>query len=185
MSSILDNHQKHKIGVIGTGFIAEGFVHLVENSKDFEISKVLTRRPIESIKGIPSKYLTHSLTEVVDNCDILFECSGDVDHATNAVLAAANANRKVITLDAEFHVTTGSYFIKKGVYVTDADGDQPGCLARLKTEIEGMGFKPKAYVNIKGFINLNPEQKEMEYWSKQQGLEHHNLLCRVQLIRLV
>jgi predicted homoserine dehydrogenase-like protein len=34
----------------------------------------------------------------------------------------------------------------------------------------GMGFEPMAYVNIKGFINLNPERKEMEYWSGQQGI---------------
>lgn len=163
-------NQKYKIGVIGTGFIAKGFAHLVANSQDFEIAKILTRRPIETIDWIAPAFLSQSLQEVIDSCDIVFECSGDVYHATEAILAATAAKRKVITLDAEFHVTTGSYFVQRGDYVTDADGDQPGCLARLKTEIEGMGFKPKAYVNIKGFINLNPERKEMEYWSAQQGI---------------
>lgn len=33
-----------------------------------------------------------------------------------------------------------------------------------------MGFTPAAYVNIKGFINLNPKREDMEYWSKQQGI---------------
>jgi predicted homoserine dehydrogenase-like protein len=76
----------------------------------------------------------------------------------------------VITNNADFHVTTGSYFVRKGAYVSAADGDQPGCLARLKAEVEDMGFEPCAYVNIKGFLNLNPERKDMEYWSEQQGI---------------
>jgi predicted homoserine dehydrogenase-like protein len=159
-----------KVGIVGSGFIASGLAHLILNSKDFKISKVLTRRPLDLIKDFPEETLTHSLTELIDTSDIVFECSGDVIHATEVVLAATNANKKVVTLNAEFHVTTGSYFVKKGAYVTDADGDQPGCLARLKAEIEGMGFQPSAYVNIKGFINLNPERKEMEYWSEQQGI---------------
>jgi predicted homoserine dehydrogenase-like protein len=159
-----------KVGIVGSGFIASGLAHLILNSKDFRISKVLTRRPLDLIKDFPEETLTHSLNELVDTSDIVFECSGDVTHATEVVLAATNANKKVVTLNAEFHVTTGSYFVKKGAYVTDADGDQPGCLARLKAEIEGMGFQPCAYVNIKGFINLNPERKEMEYWSEQQGI---------------
>lgn len=159
-----------KIGIVGTGFIASGLAHLIRNSKDFQISRVLTRRPIDSISDFPRESLTYSLNELIDTSDIVFECSGDVIHATEAVLAATNANKKVVTLNAEFHVTTGSYFVRKGAYVTDADGDQPGCLARLKQEVEGMGFVPCAYVNIKGFINLNPERKDMEYWSDQQGI---------------
>lgn len=172
----MSSSKKYKVGVIGTGFIASGFVHLVARATDFEISKILTRRPIETIDWAASDLLTQSINEVVDNSDIIFECSGDVYHATESILAAAKAGKKVITLDAEFHVTTGSYFTQKGYYVTDADGDQPGCLARLKQEIEGMGFKPKAYVNIKGFINLNPEKKEMQYWSDKQGIREEQVV---------
>jgi predicted homoserine dehydrogenase-like protein len=159
-----------KVGIVGSGFIASGLAHLIRSSKDFQIAKVLTRRPVDSVSDFPNEELTNSLTQLIDTSDIVFECSGDVFHATEAVLAASKANKKVVTLNAEFHVTTGSYFTKKGAYVTDADGDQPGCLARLKMEIEGMGFEPCAYVNIKGFINLNPERKEMQYWSDQQGI---------------
>lgn len=159
-----------KVGIVGTGFIATGFAHLIMVSPDFTISKVLTRRPKDSIKDIPQQYLTDSINELIDESDFIFECSGDVVHATEVVMAATNAKKKVVTLNAEFHVTTGSYFIKRGDFVTDADGDQPGCLARLKQEIEGMGFTPAAYVNIKGFINLNPKREDMEYWSKQQGI---------------
>ena len=161
---------KTRIGVIGSGFIATGLRDLIHASDDFILPKVLTRRSINSIQGYPDGVLTNSLNELIDNSDIVFECSGDVIYATDSILAATNAKKKVVTMNAELHVTTGSYFVRRGDYVTDADGDQPGCLARLKQEIVGMGFEPMAYVNIKGFINLNPERKEMEYWSEQQGI---------------
>jgi predicted homoserine dehydrogenase-like protein len=162
--------EKTRIGIVGTGFIASGLRHLIHASPDFVASKILTRRPLNSLNEQPNGVLTNSINELVDHSDIVFECSGDVVHATEVVLAASNAKKKVVTLNAEFHTTTGSYFVRRGDYVTDADGDQPGCLARLKQEIIGMGFEPMAYVNIKGFINLNPERKEMEYWSEQQGI---------------
>lgn len=119
-----------KVGIVGTGFIATGFAHLIMVSHDFAISKVLTRRPKTSITEIPQQYLTDSINQLIDESDFIFECSGDVVHATEVVLAATKAKKKVVTLNAEFHVTTGSYFIKRGDFVTDADGDQPGCLAR-------------------------------------------------------
>lgn len=158
------------IGIVGTGFIATGLIQLILETNEFTISKVLTRRPKDSIKDIPPELLTDSIHALVDESDIIFESSGDVIHATEVVLAATKANKKVITLNAEFHVTTGSHFIRQGHFVTDADGDQPGCLARLKLEAEGMGFTPAAYVNIKGFINFNPKREDMEYWSQKQGI---------------
>lgn len=159
-----------KIGLVGTGFIATGFAHLVENCDDISISKILTRRPIDSIQGLPQEKLTNSINDLLDHCDIVFECSGDAVYATEVILEATNAKKKVVTVNSEFHITTGSYFAKRGDYVTEADGDQPGCLARLKLEIEGMGFEPQAYINLKGFLNPNPTEDEMDYWSKKQQL---------------
>lgn len=164
------NRKKTKIGIVGTGFIAKGLCHLIVSSPDFSVGKVLTRRPIASVKDLPPQYLTHSTQALIDHSDIIFECSGDVVHATEVIMAATNAKKKVVTLNAEFHVTTGSYFIQEGHYVSETDGDQPGCLARLKDEILGMGFKPLAYVNIKGYLNHNPSREDMAYWAQQQGI---------------
>ena len=160
----------YRIGVVGTGFIACGFAHLVSSSNDISISKILTRRPINSIADLPRDQLTNSINELIDTSDIIFECSGDAAYATEVILEATKAKKKVVTINSEFHVTTGSYFAKRGDYVTEADGDQPGCLARLKLEIEGMGFEPQAYINLKGFLNPNPTEDEMDYWSKKQQL---------------
>jgi len=159
-----------KIGIVGTGFIATGLYYAIEASDNFTTSNILTRRDLKTIKDLPQEILTHSFEDFLEDIDIVFECSGDVYHATDIIMAATQANKKVVTMNSEFHVTAGTYFIKRGHYVTEADGDQPGCLARLKQEIEGMGFDPLAYVNLKGFLNPDPVLEDMIYWSEKQQL---------------
>lgn len=160
----------YKIGIAGTGFIASGVFSVLRSSPGYAVSKVLTRRSLDSVDNIDSDCLTDSLQELIDHSDIVFECSGDVVHATEVVFAATNARKRVVTINSEFHVTTGSYFVRRGDYVTEADGDQPGCLARLKLELAEMGFFPRAYVNLKGFLNPTPNESEMRFWSEKQGL---------------
>lgn len=162
--------KKNTVGIVGTGFIATGLFNMINQSEDFIVSKVFTRRPLNSIDGMPQGVLTSSLEDFIENTDIVFECSGDVLHATDVILEATKNHKKVVTINSEFHITAGSYFTKRGHHVTEADGDQPGCFARMKLEFEGMGFKPIAYVNLKGFLNPNPTLEEMEYWSKKQQL---------------
>lgn len=162
--------KKTNIGVVGTGFIATGLIKLLLNSPDLTVSKVLTRRPVDSIDTVPTELLTQSVNELIDASDLIVECSGDPIHATDVISEIVKTDKKVLTINSEFHVTTGSYFTKRGYFVSEADGDQPGCLARLKKEAEGMAFDPVAYVNLKGFLNPDPTMEDMEYWSKKQQL---------------
>lgn len=164
------SHDMIRVGIIGTGFIAKGALELILHSTDFIISSVLTRRELSSIEPELQCFVTNSLNELIDHSDIVFECSGDAIYATEVINEISKTNIKVVTINSEFHVTAGSYFAKQGMYLTEADGDQPGCLARLKQEVEGMGFSPIAYVNLKGFLNPNPSMEEMKYWSEKQNL---------------
>lgn len=133
------------------------------------VTRVLTRRPLASITDVPATTLTHSLDELLENCDIVFESSGDPIHATIVVERALAMGKRVVTMNAEFHVTTGSFFHGRG-YLTEAEGDQPGAMALLKRDAEEMAFRPLAYVNIKGFLDPNPSRESMEHWSSRQGL---------------
>ena len=159
-----------RVGVVGTGFISNGLVNAILHSPDFEVGKVLTRRPLESVKGFPEGCLTASVAELIGASDVVVECSGDAIHATDVILEVVEAGIKVVTMNSEFHVTCGSHFARTGQFVSEADGDQPGCLARFKLEIEGMGFEPVAYVNLKGFLNLTPSYEDMAYWGSKQQL---------------
>ncbi|TSB48476.1 NAD(P)-dependent oxidoreductase [Alkalicoccobacillus porphyridii] len=161
--------QPTRISVVGTGFIARGLIQALRIAPDLEVNRVLTRRDKQSVYGIPYEQLTQSLEELLENTDILIECSGDVQHGTEIIMRAFEYDIPVITMNAELQVTTGSYLATKG-FLTEAEGDQPGSLAALKENAVGMGFKPVVYGNIKGFLNLNPTEEEMRYWSERNGL---------------
>jgi predicted homoserine dehydrogenase-like protein len=163
--------QPKRIGLVGTGFIASGFARLVHNhAPDLTIGSVLTRRPLDQAGDFPlADKLTHSLQQVIDESDVVVECSGDVLHATDVVDQALRAGKPVVTMNSEFHVTTGSYFADKGL-LTEAEGDQPGSIAALREEAVMMGFKPLVYGNMKGFLNHAPTPEEMAYWAGKQGI---------------
>ncbi len=161
---------KHKIGVIGSGFIAEGLVELLANHKDYELSGILTRTDIHNRTDFPQSHLlTNELEKLIERSDLIVECSGDAIYATDSIDRILKASIPVVTMNSEFHVTTGSYFADKGL-ITEAEGDQPGVLAMLHEEALDMGFKPLVYANIKGFLNENPTKEDMEYWAKKSNL---------------
>ena len=167
--------QMIRVGIIGTGFIVKQALAVLwrrqasTSALRLDVSKVLTRRPTHSVADIPEELLTNNVDELLEHSDIVFESTGDAVHGTETVERALLAGKKVLTMNAELHVTTGSYLQKLG-YLTEADGDQPGSLALLRREAVEMGFTPMAYVNIKGYLNHNPSREDMEYWSKRQKL---------------
>ena len=159
-----------RIGIVGTGFIGQGIVLALESQKDLQVSKVLTRRKINpELKFVRPELLTDSIDELIENSDLVVECTGSVLWATLVLDRVLEANLPVVTMDSEVHITTGSYLAQKGL-ITEAEGDQPGCLAALRESAIQMGFKPLVYGNIKGFMNLAPTPDDMAYWSNKQGI---------------
>ncbi|MGF1464665.1 MAG: SAF domain-containing protein [Sandaracinaceae bacterium] len=166
------SEEPHRIGVVGTGFIARGASEVIRLDPSLEITGYLTRRDPTTVEGFPTELLTREIDELLEHADLVFEASGDPVHATTVIERALSAGRRVVTMNSEFHVTTGSYFVGRG-YLSEAEGDQPGALAVLYRDAVGMGFRPAALVNIKGFLNHTPTREDMEYWSKLQGLSLH------------
>jgi predicted homoserine dehydrogenase-like protein len=165
----VDPNQPIAIGLIGSGFIARGLARLVARAHpDVRIAAVLSRRPVDTVQFVPDCPVTNALDDVLERSDLIVECSGDPILATEAVSGAFAAGLPVVTMNSEFHVTTGSHFVGKG-YLTEAEGDQPGCLAALHEEALAMGFEPRAYVNMKGYLNLDPSLADMRYWSERQA----------------
>ncbi len=160
-----------RVGVSGTGFIARSLVQvLARNHPGLRPSCVLTRRHPDAVGGFPMPdLLTRSIDDLVDRADVVVECSGDVAQATLVVERAMLARKPVVTMDAEFHVTVGSHFAGSG-WLSEAEGDQPGCLAALAEEMRAMGFRPLAYGNMKGFLDRTPTPESMRHWAERQGI---------------
>jgi len=158
------------VSICGSGFIARGLTLAIERHPQIQLHKVLTRRPIASCTEFPRQdCLTQELDEVLEGTDVLVECSGDVLHATDVVNAALERFIPVVTMNAEFQVTTGSAFVGHG-YLTEAEGDQPGSLAALRREAVAMGFRPIVYGNLKGFLDHDPPEDSMRMWARKQGI---------------
>jgi predicted homoserine dehydrogenase-like protein len=157
------------VGIVGTGFIATNLATLLEGMQDFQPCKVLTHRPLESISHINPQLLTRDVEDLVDSCDLVVECSGNIHRACEVVKVAFEKGLPVVTMGTEFHVTVGSYFCNLGL-ITEAEGDQPGCLAALHEEAVSMGFRPLVYGNIKGYLNHQPKKDDMAYWSHRNGI---------------
>ncbi len=159
-----------RISVIGSGFIAKGFINLLHDHPAHTLEKILTRTSIEKRSDIPyNDHMTNDLDELITNSDLIVECTGDALYACDTINRILEASIPVVTMNSEFHVTVGSYFIDKGL-VTEAEGDQPGVLAMLHEEAIAMGFTPLVYGNIKGFLNHDPSLEDMKYWSKRSGI---------------
>mgnify|MGYP001260867712 FL=1 len=160
---------KTRIGVVGTGLIGKGLTMELERQPDLEVGSVLTRRDIGSMDGHPSREkLTNDVEHFLARVDLVVECSGDCIYGTEVIDRSIRAGLPVVTMNAELQVTTGSWFARRG-FITEAEGDQPGCLAALKENAVSMGFEPVVYGNIKGFLNTNPAREDMEYWSARNG----------------
>src|SRR5690606_29112419 len=157
------------IGIVGTGGIARGLAKLIANRRDMKVSGILTRRvgKIENL-GTDQELLTRVPEKLMESSDLIVVSTGDPLYSTEIIDLAFTYSLPVVTMDADTLVVSGSWLSRRGI-LTEANGDQPGCLAALNKEVIQMGFQPLVYGNIKGFLNLNPSIGDMVYWSQKQG----------------
>lgn len=138
---------------------------------ELAVSRVLSRRDPESAHDFPleKSLLTKEVAEVIRASDLVVECSGDVLHGTDMIEAVFQAGLPVVTMNSELQTVSGTMLSRHGKLI-ESEGDQPGSLAALDTEVRDMGFRPLVYGNVKRFLNLNPTPEDMQYWSKRQGI---------------
>ncbi|PAX06408.1 NAD(P)H-dependent oxidoreductase [Sphingomonas lenta] len=89
-----------------------------------------------------------------DGVDVVVEVTGSFDHAARVVLAAIEAGKHVVHMNAELDGTVGPILKAKadaaGVIYSFSDGDQPGVEMNLYRFVVGLGVKPVLCGNMKG-----------------------------------
>ncbi|GAB2628078.1 NAD(P)-dependent oxidoreductase [Belliella aquatica] len=165
----MSHNAKIKVGLVGTGWIIRGLVKLLQKNTDMTVSGILTRREgvIEGLE-IAKDFVFQTPEKLFLRSDVIVVSTGDPIYSTAVIMEAFKYNLPVVTMDADTMVTTGTFLAKHGL-ITEANGDQPGCLATLRNEILEMGFTPLVYGNIKGFLNKKPMFDDMSYWALKQG----------------
>ncbi len=100
-----------------------------------------------------------SLVKQLSGIDVLFDASGDVLLGADVAVSVINQGIHFVTTSAELDATIGYTLNKmaedKGVVFSNANGDQPGLLARMIVEVEQMGFSIAVAGNGKGFLNYH------------------------------
>lgn len=157
-----------RVAIVGAGFIGSGLAFALAARTDMTLSRIVTRRARVVAQHLPAGLVTDSVDEAIEHSDLVVECTGDVAYGAEAAVAVLGAGKPLVTIDAELQITVGSALARRG-YVTEAEGDQPGCLAALLAESRAMGFSPVVLGNMKRFLNINPTAEDMAHWSARLG----------------
>ncbi len=105
--------------------------------------------------------------------EVIIEVTGAIQFAAEVVLKAVENGKHVVLMNAELDGTVGPmlkvYADRKGVVVTNADGDQPGVIMNLYRFVRGIGVKPVLCGNIKGLHDPYRNPTTQEGFAKKWG----------------
>ncbi|MCS6948553.1 MAG: hypothetical protein NZM12_13160 [Steroidobacteraceae bacterium] len=107
--------------------------------------------------------------------EAIIETTGDVEYGATVALEAILHGKHVVLMNAEVDSTVGPilkvHADRAGVVYTYTDGDEPGVAMNLFRFVDGIGYRPVAMGQIKGFLDRyrNPDtQREFAAKHKQK-----------------
>jgi predicted homoserine dehydrogenase-like protein len=108
-----------------------------------------------------------------EGLDALIEVTGTVEPACRVVLTAIEHGKHVVLMNAELDGTVGpilkSYADRRGVVITNADGDQPGVQMNLWRFVAGIGVRPVLCGNIKSLHDPHRNPTTQEAFARRWG----------------
>ncbi|MFC1510466.1 NAD(P)H-dependent oxidoreductase, partial [Candidatus Omnitrophota bacterium] len=115
------------------------------------------------------KYVVSNRLELMNDLssviDVFFEATGNILAGAESALTVFKQKIHFVTVNAEMDATIGFALNKiaqeHGVIYSNSDGDQPGVLARMITEVKLMGFEIAAAGNGKGFLNYHATPEDI------------------------
>ena len=138
------------------------------------------RAAIESAIAAGRPVATEDAVALVqaDGVDVVVEVTGSIEYAAQIVLAAIEAGKHVVQMNAEMDGTVGPILKAKAdranVIYTFADGDQPGVQMNLYRFVAGLGVKPVLCGNIKGlhdpYRNPTTQRSFAEKWGQKPAM---------------
>lgn len=113
-----------------------------------------------------------------DGIDAVIEVTGSIEYAASVIVAAIDAGKHVVQMNAEVDGTVGPILAAKarsaGVIYSFSDGDQPGVQMNLFRFVTGIGAEPVLCGNIKGlhdpYRNPATQQAFAEKWGQKPAM---------------
>jgi predicted homoserine dehydrogenase-like protein len=177
------------VGVFGAGYVGRGLAHVLARLDGFRCALLVNRsidRAVDAFRfagaddvavvdtlddaaaaldrGVPTVTADPAIAIGLDGLDVLVEGTGSLDYGATVMLAALEAGRRVVSINAEVDATIGwllhcTAAAHGGVY-TICDGDQPGVLMRTIDRVRQMTFDPIVAVNCKRHLDVHQSSVE-------------------------
>jgi predicted homoserine dehydrogenase-like protein len=168
-----------RVGLVGSGFMAQGLCNQIANSVPGMRVAAIYGRKLDRALGIAGysgleASVVSSLGELEDTArggrvavtddpqllassehvDVLVELTGSVEFGARVALDAFAHGKSVVLMNAELDATIGPILHVKarehGVIMSATDGDEPGLQMNLYRWVRGLGLTPRVMGNVKG-----------------------------------
>jgi predicted homoserine dehydrogenase-like protein len=169
-----------RVGMIGAGFMGRGVARQIVKYTPGMVLAAVSNRNVAGAErayresGITDFAYAESAVDVsraiaadqpvvtddpmavcaADGIDVICDVTGAVDFGASITLAAFEAGKHVVTMNAELDGTVGALLAHRargaGLIFSGVDGDQPGVEINLHRFVTGLGLKPLVLGNIKG-----------------------------------
>lgn len=182
LPSMKQNQNKIGVCLVGAGYAARGFALQCADRTDMYLASVVNRSPERARNmlrdvGIDqhSVQIFQSINEALNNSEIqcVVEATGDVSYGAEVALAACEAGKHLVVVNAELDATFGPILAQKaaqaGVVYTQAYGDQPAVIADLCREVTDLGLTPVIAGNIKTIFDKYRTPQTQEKWARENN----------------
>lgn len=169
-----------RVGMIGAGFMGRGVARQIIKYTPGMVLAAVSNRSIAGAErayreaGVDDIATADSAAEVAamvsrgrpvitddpmavcaaDGIDVICDVTGAVEFGATITLAAFEAGKHVVTMNAELDGTVGALLAHRaraaGLVFSGVDGDQPGVEINLHRFVSGLGLTPLVLGNIKG-----------------------------------
>jgi predicted homoserine dehydrogenase-like protein len=107
--------------------------------------------------GRPAVTSDAELVAHAEGVEAVIEATGDVEAGARFALAAIDAGKHVVLVNAELDGTLGPLLKSRadaaGVVVSYTDGDEPGLIVNLSRYVRAIGLEPVLAGNLKGLLD--------------------------------
>ena len=188
-----------RVGMIGAGFMGRGVANSIINStpgmelvavsnrtlataeRAYREAGVVDLEVVEDAPGVAKAIargvpaITEDPLAVVgaDGVDVVCDVTGAVEFGAQVTLAAFDAGKHVVTMNAELDGTVGPLLEvladRAGVVYGGVDGDQPGVEMNLFRFVRGIGLTPLVMGNIKGLQDPHRNPTTQEGFARRWG----------------
>jgi predicted homoserine dehydrogenase-like protein len=189
-----------RVGIVGAGYIGRGTTLQIEQyTEGMQVVAISNRTPEKAedalrAAGRPDFKRVETVAQLeesiagggyavtddalllaqAEGIDVLIEATGDVEFSAHVATTAIDHGIHTVLMNAELDATLGPILKvradRKGVVVTNADGDQPGVMMNLYRWVRSIGYRPVLAGNIKGLQDFYRTPETQKAFAANAGI---------------